>query len=565
MTRLWLSLLIQVSMAALEAPQAIPRTQSPEVSAADSRTAIVRGMTTDAKTGAPLRGVQLTMRLAGHGEVEGSASSDANGNYEIRAAPGQYSVVAARDEFVLNQYLDSANVPALELGAGQEAAVDFHMIPGATIAGTVTDVNGAPIPQAIIQGMARVYRQGRIEWQLRTAAKTNEHGEYRLTDLPAGRYYLRAGKPGTASPNTRTFVMLGYPRASRIEDAQPIPVNTGESKRAIDFRLPDTDTHSVSGRVSFLATGRPVVDMAIRVDPAYPDYGTSTSVHSGAGGTFRLDGLIDGHYRIEGSLAGDDERGPGGHFIRFLEVKASDVTDLTIQVGIGTTVKGNLKAVSGSPPGRMTVQLFSRSPFGDAGNRQAFTWATYGPDGAFEVINVPPGVYDLKVINSANAGPQAEFFVQSVTVEGQDVYESGIRLSEGIASVTVSVAVDFSPGTITGRTLDFQNQPLPGANLVLMSADPKKRLLDPYWRQIKSNRGGAFRIGSLIPGDYLLIVWPGFRPWDGLDPEAFAILERHAVRVRVERSRIVSRNLRLTKEMRARLDALSLWPSADRR
>ena len=51
------------------------------------------------------------------------------------------------------------------------------------------------------------------------------------------------------------------------------------------------------------------------------------------------------------------------------------------------------------------------------------------------------------------------------------------------------------------------------------------------------------------------MIWTGYRPWAGLDPEAFAILEKYAVRVRVERSGVVSRNLRLTKEIRNLLDA----------
>ena len=53
------------------------------------------------------------------------------------------------------------------------------------------------------------------------------------------------------------------------------------------------------------------------------------------------------------------------------------------------------------------------------------------------------------------------------------------------------------------------------------------------------------------------MIWTGYRPWAGLDPEALAILEKYAVRVRVGRSGVVSRNLRLTKEVRNLLDALS--------
>jgi hypothetical protein len=98
---------------------------------------------------------------------------------------------------------------------------------------------------------------------------------------------------------------------------------------------------------------------------------------------------------------------------------------------------------------------------------------------------------------------------------------------------------------------------MPGANLALMSADPKRRLQAHYWRQIKSDREGAFRFQSLVPGDYLLMIWPGYRPWEGIDPDAFEILEKAALRVRVERGGIVSRDVRLVKEVQSMLNALS--------
>ena len=171
-------------------------TQPPERVAPGSKTATIRGKTTNAKTGSPVKDVRVTLGLSGHGELAGSATSDTNGGYEIRVAPGLYNLSAARDGFVLTPYLDVANVPVLEFGAGQEAAVDLRLLPGATIAGTVTDVSGAPIANANLQATMKIYRQGKIEFQLRATARTNDRGEYRLTNLPAGRYYLQAGKRG---------------------------------------------------------------------------------------------------------------------------------------------------------------------------------------------------------------------------------------------------------------------------------------------------------------------------------------------------------------------------------
>jgi hypothetical protein len=90
-----------------------------------------------------------------------------------------------------------------------------------------------------------------------------------------------------------------------------------------------------------------------------------------------------------------------------------------------------------------------------------------------------------------------------------------------------------------------------------MSADPEKRSLSPYWKETRSDRDGAFRLGSLVPGAYLLFVRPGDGPESELSPEAFAILEKHAVPVTVVRSGVVNQDLQLTKQVRQALLALS--------
>ena len=63
----------------------------------------------------------------------------------------------------------------------------------------------------------------------------------------------------------------------------------------------------------------------------------------------------------------------------------------------------------------------------------------------------------------------------------------------------------------------------------------------------------------MIPGDYLLIVWPQTASWEdlaGLDPDAFAILEQHATSVHVDRAQAVEKNVQLTEEVRNLLERL---------
>src|SRR5688572_12806448 len=96
----WLSLFVQILTTAQEAPQAIRPAQRPGSIAPDSSSAQIRGKITNAKAGSALKDVQVRMGLLGRGEVAAATISDATGNYEIRVAPGLYSVSAAKDGFV---------------------------------------------------------------------------------------------------------------------------------------------------------------------------------------------------------------------------------------------------------------------------------------------------------------------------------------------------------------------------------------------------------------------------------------------------------------------------------
>jgi Carboxypeptidase regulatory-like domain len=211
-----LSLLVQVLMTAQAAPQMVPPAQRPDSVAPESRSATIRGKITNAKTGDALKDAQVTMGLVGQGEAV-AAGSDATGYYEIRVAPGQYYLSVAKDGFVRTQYLDVANLPSLQLAAGQDATVDLRMVPGATIEGTVIDLSGAPIPDADIQATMKIWRQGKVEWQLRATARTLTEN----TDSPISPPDVITCKPEKGASQAQSSGRLlrsstpGY-RASRM-------------------------------------------------------------------------------------------------------------------------------------------------------------------------------------------------------------------------------------------------------------------------------------------------------------------------------------------------------------
>ena len=77
-------------------------------------------------------------------------------------------------------------VPAIGSPA---TAQDFR----GSIAGTISDEEGEPVAGVSVQAMSKVFNQGKSALQARGSAKTDDRGNYRLYDLPPGRYYVQAG------------------------------------------------------------------------------------------------------------------------------------------------------------------------------------------------------------------------------------------------------------------------------------------------------------------------------------------------------------------------------------
>ena len=157
------------------------------------------------------------------------------------------------------------------------------------------------------------------------------------------------------------------------------------------------------------------------------------------------------------------------------------------------------------------------------------------------------------------AATEWKFIVRTISINGRDVIETGITVPERSAPIEISATLDFQPGRMLGKTLDSKDRPIPGARLALMSADRNKRRLGPYWKETTSDRDGSFRFPDVIPGDYLLIVWPQSASWEdlsGLDPQVFDILEQHATSVHVDRAQAVEKNVQLTEEVRNLLERL---------
>jgi hypothetical protein len=272
--------------------------------------------------------------------------------------------------------------------------------------------------------------------------------------------------------------------------------------------------------------------------------------------------VVAGHYTLMVSAPSQDRVKPPLSVTRYLDLSNGALNDLVIRVGPGSTVKGTLQSVGGMLSGDVQVSLQQTAPDGTLVRGFSATVA----DGAFEIDHLPPGKFEVQVGARGRAGPDGQsFFLSSASValgsaaaSRTDVTDKFLEIGDA-DSMQLSLTVDLRTATVSGKlrnapVLNTDDTPLPNTNVVLISADPKKRLISRYFHSARSGRDGSFKLQGLPPGDYLLMPWPGDDAGQVLDPDVLTMIENLATRVTVERGGTLTQDLRLTPELRTVAD-----------
>jgi hypothetical protein len=197
---------------------------------------------------------KATVRLQGAvlqpGQPPGmySETTDNAGNFVFEdVAPGRYTLSAEKPGFVTTRYGARSNTSPgsqLTLTAGMELkSLSIKMTPQGVIAGKVLDQDGDPVASALVQVLRMAYVRGRRQAQPTGAGSTNDLGEFRVSNLAPGRYYIsatdsrttlntpeRAGHSGEAQEGN---IMTFYPNGTDVSSAAPVDVAAGGELRGL--------------------------------------------------------------------------------------------------------------------------------------------------------------------------------------------------------------------------------------------------------------------------------------------------------------------------------------------
>jgi protocatechuate 3,4-dioxygenase beta subunit len=295
---------------------------TPVIHAAQSGAAgaTITGYVVDGGTQAPIAGARVILLPAPTGRPPGPigqppaqvVTGDDGGYTFTGVAAGPYRLQVQKIGFVPPNPTNDV----LQVGAGHSVAgPTVRLSRGGAISGRVLDVRGEPMAEVMVSARrkpapTRAPIRGRVVPAMPAGqpGQTNDIGEFRISGLPAGDYYVSAS-PRPASPfaesstnSGTTLVTTFYPGVLTMSSAQVITVAAGQTIGNLEFTMMTAAGYFVSG-VVVDEMNRPVAGamvMLMATDLVGP--GPRGSARTQPDGTFKIGGVVPGAYRLNASV-----------------------------------------------------------------------------------------------------------------------------------------------------------------------------------------------------------------------------------------------------------------------
>lgn len=534
-----------------------PRTPPRDASGDKKGTGIVRGKILNAE-GRPLRRVQL--RLSGESIPEGrTASTNGLGRFEIKELPaGRYTLNASRAGYLGMSYGQSRpGEPGrpIELADGQALEnADFVLPHTALISGHVFDEAGEPLAGAnVLTLQMRFFNGKRRLTPVRGNAITDDTGQYRLSGLEPGEYYVQASSRETWEGDPPEKQMLGFlptffPTGPTVAEAQRVRVRAGQEVSTIDIALVPGKVAKISGTV-VNAQGMPLAGENVSLSSEIRGEGfmgmfggQSTKVNPD--GTFQFRNIAPGEYHLNIRTAGTAER-PSEAANVIVSALGADVEGVSIVTNAAGAVVGRVVVAGDAPlPSPLTKLIVRALPVDRDTSINIGGMPDNGrvrEDGSFELksvvgqarLTVGP-LADGWAIRQIDASGR-DFTLQPFDTQGQTLDGFTITLTNRFPAVSGTLRDEKGNSVLAGTAILFPDEPS------LWVEDLRSI------RTARVDQSGIFTIKAVRPGDYLAVAVPTVTNNQWNDPEYLESLREHAKRISLKEGDIKQIDLVVVK------------------
>jgi protocatechuate 3,4-dioxygenase beta subunit len=428
--------------------------------------AAVRGTVRDPQ-GQPIAGAQVCAKLQDRDLAQTErhpphcTTTRSDGTYHLEGLLGaKHHLHASARGYLPARYETRSGVqgrldPTMGLQAGRtRTGIDFVLEPGGVeVTGVVKDISGGEIEGAWVSASG-----GRGFWNSGGAAFTRSDAE--------GRFSLWVEPP-------EAFVTAfadGYAQGSR---GAAVPGSFVEI-----FLTPES---VVIGKVVWAATGEPVGGARVSTSGGR-GFSRGGSVYSEDDGSFRLEGLEPGAYKIH--VSSDELVGMAAEKVHVGLGETSE--PVVVEVSPAFAIRGAVLVDGKSPCPQASVRLEGKDR-----KDEAYGSGEGQDDGTILIKGVLPGTYEVTVACSG--------FVS------EDEYPALVVADASIEGLTWSV---HAGRTIRGVVLDADGRPVQGAGVSAQGkalSDPRARRGNSWGE--RSEADGSFVVDGLLPGTYELSVY----------------------------------------------------------
>ncbi len=469
------------------------------------------------RAGRPVPGA--TIRVSGPVLAAGT-TSDAAGRFLLKGTfPGTYTISAEAE------------------GTGGAAPVTLQMNPGsarrgvamelkdeAVLAGAVTNPARRPVSGATVLAWVKSSAHGGASFVTKGFDQTNDLGEFRITELPEGRYRLvavlpplrparvapesEATKPNQTRPGSARFAF--FPSSTEWESAAVLSIPPGVKREALDLTLPMAPVYRATLEVpppSGFIAGPQAASLTILT----PAGGAFLQVARGSvqtGEAWEVRGLPAGTYKaVAITFDTASKRTTGFGKVEFT-ISRSDVDLGSLPVLPAVTQTGLLhfgpKDPQQSRPEGLAVTLSARNrPIYYGENRAA----RFVDGGRFVIEGAFQDDYAITV-----SGLPSGCYLKDASQEGRDVLRSQVHAGAGEINLTIG---NDGP-RVSGRTVDGEGAPVAGAALALIEEESGRMIL------ARSDIDGRYEFWSgVAPGRHTLIAIQGLMAGEESDEEVF--------------------------------------------
>jgi hypothetical protein len=467
----------------------------------------IAGRVIDSASKAPIANATVALQS---GDARQMVLTDGLGTFTfIDVPPGSYTLNAQR--FGYDPHSSSPLPFNLEPG-GPPKPFEFVLHAAAHLTGIVTGESSTPIPNATIHLIRREVREGEAVL-LPMGSTGNDIGEYRVPDVPAGRYLICASAYTSPYKQYRRLVypLTCFPGVSNPDSAQWVDVQSG-AELQVDLQLALVHAIRVTGMTS--SAGDHVGFSIQDLDRRYPLPGVPVNWENRSG-TFTIPALAPGEYVLSASEVRNGENYSAS---RVLHASTEDITGIDVDLSASPALTGSATFEGEAPSGK-------DPPVISADGQTLHLYAPAGGD--FRMPLPPPGSYRLL------AQPPPGYYLKSAAMGGRSILDRRITITSD--SVPHPLEIRFAKGGGELKLVFEQEDraKLKAVKPVLLRRAAEGNGYLPSGSPMPVTNMD-FRIQNVAPGDYVLFIVADDPNQEYMDPVWLTDHESAAIPVSIQ-------------------------------